>query len=451
MHRPARPLLLILLTAFPSTSEAEQQFAVRTVYHGPSAVYGLAWGDFDSEHAGNEVACLLADASVAQLSPNGFNWAGVLRHKGLTTINGMIDRPTIGVDNVHSGYSGNEIVIDGGKYLTVIRPGGGWSHEILFTVGGAGAGWGSRTGDIDPSHPGAEILHSFEGVMDRGTIGLFREKVGVWQEEIIYNEHVVMDSAVGEFDSTHAGPELVAVTEMGPAYEIHPPTGSPSGYWPRRTLWDNMDEAGWVARIADVDPNHPGNEIVYGTRYSNRITMSYPAGSTGHHLEVLFTGNAPPGYRTLYDIAIGDVAPDAGLEILGVDHSGSVYLVGKSYAGWHGRTIWQDLQGALHAVVSGDFLPEIPGDEILVAGQSGRATLLLRRSPVDYDQDGDVDRDDFQAFENCFSGPQVPVTAGCDSRDLDADGDVDQCDFGLFQRCYSGENNPADPGCVNLP
>ena len=430
-------------------AEAEQRFAARTVYQAPSTVYGLAWGEFDSGHAGSEVACLLADASVVQLSPNGFNWSALLRHKGLTTIGGMIDRPTICIGNVHSGFAGNEIVIDGGKYLTVIRPGGGWSHEILFTVGGAGAGWGSRVGNIDPNHAGDEILHSFEGVMDRGTIGLFRENAGVWQEEIIYNEHVVMDSAVGEFDSMHAGPELVAVTEMGPAYEIYPPTGNPGGYWPRRTLWDNIDEAGWVAKIADVDPSHPGNEIIYGTRYSNRVTMSYPVGSVGHQLEILFTGNAPPGYRSMYDIAIGDVLADAGLEVLGVDYSGSVYLANRSYTGWQGRTIWWDLQGPLHAVVAGDFLPEVPGDEILVAGQAGKVTLLLRQGPADYDRDGDVDGDDFNLLEACFSGPRIPPAEGCDNRDLDSDGDVDQADFGIFQRCYRGENNLVDPNCAD--
>jgi hypothetical protein len=360
----------------------------------------------------------------------------------------MIDRPTICIGDVHSGYSGNEIVIDGGKYLTALYPGGGWSHEILFTVGAAGAGWGSRVGNIDPNHPGDEILHSYEGVMDRGTIGVFRESGGTWQEETAYSAEVVMDSAVGEFDSLHAGPELVAATEMGLTYELYPPTGGPSGAWTKRTLWNNSENAGWVTKIADVDPSHPGNEIIYGTRYSNRITMSYPVGSAGHQLEILFTGNAPPGYGTMYDIAIGDVLADAGIEILGVDHSGSVYLVSKSYTGWQGRTIWQDPQGALHAVVAGDFLPEIPGDEILVAGQTGKVTLLLRQRPADYDRDGDVDQNDFNLFDTCFSGPQVPRTGDCAARDLDGDGDVDQSDFGIFQRCYSGENNPADPNCA---
>ncbi|HOW18625.1 MAG TPA: hypothetical protein PLC79_06275, partial [Phycisphaerae bacterium] len=338
----------------------EPAFVAETVYHAPSTIYALAWGEFDPASAGNEAACLLADGSVVELTRHSTGWTGTQIHKGLTPIGGMIDRPTICIGDVHSGFPGNEIVIDGGKHLTVLRRGAGWSYEILFTVGSTGAGWGSRVGDIDPDHPGEEILHSLEGVMDRGTIGVFRESGGTWAEEIVYSEHVVMDCAVGEFDPLHPGAEFVAVTEMGPAYEIYPPTGNPTGYWPRRTLWDDMENAGWVARIADVEPDIPGNEIIYGTRYNDRITLSYAAGSTGHQLEVLFTGNAPPGYRSMYDIAIGDVLPGAaGREILGVDASGSVYLVRRlARSLWHGQVIWQDPTGPLHAVVAGDLLPD---------------------------------------------------------------------------------------------
>lgn len=422
----------------------EPAFVAETVYHAPSTIYALAWGEFDPASAGSEAACLLADGSVVELTRHSTGWTGTQIHKGLTPIGGMIDRPTICIGDVHSGFPGNEIVIDGGKHLTVLRRGAGWSYEILFTVGSTGAGWGSRVGDIDPDHPGEEILHSLEGVMDRGTIGVFRESGGTWAEEIVYSEHVVMDCAVGEFDPLHPGAEFVAVTEMGPAYEIYPPTGNPTGYWPRRTLWDDMENAGWVARIADVEPDIRGNEIIYGTRYNDRITLSYAAGSTGHQLEVLFTGNAPPGYRSMYDIAIGDVLPGAaGREILGVDASGSVYLVRRlARSLWHGQVIWQDPTGPLHAVVAGDLLPDRLGEEILVAGQSGTVTLLRWASvAADFDDDGDVDLTDFAHLQACFNGPNRPYAMdGCVDADLDRDADVDVADFGKFQGCFNGPN-----------
>ena len=60
-HSSAMHLLVIgmLGPVFMSLdiAEAEQRFAARTVYQAPSTVYGLAWGEFDSGHTGNEVAC----------------------------------------------------------------------------------------------------------------------------------------------------------------------------------------------------------------------------------------------------------------------------------------------------------------------------------------------------------------------------------------------------------
>ena len=63
-------------------------------------------------------------------------------------------------------------------------------------------------------------------------------------------------------------------------------------------------------------------------------------------------------------------------------------------------------------------------------------------------RDGLVDNYDFQAFDACRSGPQIPYATGCEWADFDADGDVDQDDFGSFQRCYSGDAI-ADANCGN--
>ncbi len=66
----------------------------------------------------------------------------------------------------------------------------------------------------------------------------------------------------------------------------------------------------------------------------------------------------------------------------------------------------------------------------------------------DFDNDCDVDLDDFGFFQACATGPDAgPPIPGCEAADLDFDFDVDQSDFGVFQRCYSGAGNPADPNC----
>ena len=67
--------------------------------------------------------------------------------------------------------------------------------------------------------------------------------------------------------------------------------------------------------------------------------------------------------------------------------------------------------------------------------------------PADFDNDGDVDQNDVDAFEACASGPAVPLTPGCEDKDFDDDNDTDQSDFAIVQRCISGEDVPGDPSC----
>ncbi|MBN1510819.1 MAG: SUMF1/EgtB/PvdO family nonheme iron enzyme, partial [Phycisphaerae bacterium] len=69
--------------------------------------------------------------------------------------------------------------------------------------------------------------------------------------------------------------------------------------------------------------------------------------------------------------------------------------------------------------------------------------------PADFDNDGDVDNDDYDAFEACASAPAVLLTPGCEAKDQDGDEDVDQADFSIFQRCMSGENVPVDLHCAD--
>jgi hypothetical protein len=57
----------------------------------------------------------------------------------------------------------------------------------------------------------------------------------------------------------------------------------------------------------------------------------------------------------------------------------------------------------------------------------------------DADHDGDVDLDDFVAFEACLAGPDLLVTLECrDPFDVDDDADVDFMDFAEFQAAFTG-------------
>jgi PKD repeat protein len=74
---------------------------------------------------------------------------------------------------------------------------------------------------------------------------------------------------------------------------------------------------------------------------------------------------------------------------------------------------------------------------------------VIESVAVDFDGDNDVDLADFGTFQNCLSGPGVPMLPGCEAADLDEDYDVDRDDFGAFQLCLSGSGVPPDPACIN--
>jgi hypothetical protein len=71
----------------------------------------------------------------------------------------------------------------------------------------------------------------------------------------------------------------------------------------------------------------------------------------------------------------------------------------------------------------------------------------------DFNEDGDVDLEDFLHFQTCFNGPNRPYSFenGCTDADIDGDGDVDLVDFLDFQACFNGPNRPANAGCPQPP
>jgi len=73
--------------------------------------------------------------------------------------------------------------------------------------------------------------------------------------------------------------------------------------------------------------------------------------------------------------------------------------------------------------------------------------LVGARVP-DFDEDDDVDLDDYGRFQACLTGSLQPAPPECQSARLDGDSDVDENDLILFMRCMSGPDVAADPDCA---
>jgi hypothetical protein len=91
--------------------------------------------------------------------------------------------------------------------------------------------------------------------------------------------------------------------------------------------------------------------------------------------------------------------------------------------------------------------------------------FAIQLSRADFNRNMKVNQADLAVFKACSTGSNIPydlgsLTSGCTcgtvsvggqdylKADFDNDGDVDQDDFGFFQRCYSGDAI-ADPDCGN--
>lgn len=82
---------------------------------------------------------------------------------------------------------------------------------------------------------------------------------------------------------------------------------------------------------------------------------------------------------------------------------------------------------------------------------SNAATLTVSPAgqPGDFDNDGDVDLQDFGVFQSCLTGPTGPPTEGCLGADLDHNNNVDGNDLARFMQCMTGPEIPASPECAN--
>ncbi len=56
----------------------------------------------------------------------------------------------------------------------------------------------------------------------------------------------------------------------------------------------------------------------------------------------------------------------------------------------------------------------------------------------DYERAGDVDGEDFNAFQICLTGPMLPAEEACQPKDNNIDGYVDLLDFSPLQVEFKG-------------
>lgn len=106
--------LLLLLLAAGNLAAGGQVYPVR-IHSATQAVAAVTIGDFDPLHSGKEIACLMANGDVIELTPDGSEWTATTIFKNPGAVPGSwvdpASRATLEIGDVLSGNLGNELVI----------------------------------------------------------------------------------------------------------------------------------------------------------------------------------------------------------------------------------------------------------------------------------------------------------------------------------------------------
>ncbi|UCD06278.1 MAG: T9SS type A sorting domain-containing protein [candidate division WOR-3 bacterium] len=181
--------------------------------------------------------------------------------------------------------------------------------------------------------------------------------------------------AIGDFDASHAGNEIVAVTygPTGSAEVMEIMWNSVSSTWDTyQILMAPVDFNMYAVEIGDFDASHPGNEIAIGC--GGTLTDDY-----GSIIEVYGSGTSwsyracytPPAYQYIYEIDVGDcLDANPGDEIVFVT-STSPYEVRVIYGSgttWYDEALFSP-GGTSYGVDVGDVDQyRTANDEIAIAG-----------------------------------------------------------------------------------
>ena len=319
-----------------------------TMYMAPDMLHGLAVGDLDPTHDGNEVIVMSFGYDFTMLTWNGTGsgpdeWTAThMWHSDGKVRKGVIDE-------LEPAHSGNELVVvdKTGNCTMITGSGNNWTAAHLWTDPGSPGLARISVGDVDPTFSGKEIVVGG----DSNNVGIIRRNGEVWDSRVIFTDSdKIRGLGIGDVDPTKAGNEIVV---FGYSKKVTMLTGSGDS-WKTRVLFTDTGRAHDLA-LGEFDSEHAGLEIAF-VGYSNNITM---LGVSPWIYEVIYSDILPVDGCT-----IGDLDPTRkGNEVITVGRDGKVTLTYKTSIGtWENQPLWQG-KGQLITPVIGDFYEANDGNE----------------------------------------------------------------------------------------
>jgi hypothetical protein len=227
----------------------------------------------------------------------------------------------------------------------------------------------------------ADDWSAYEAYWDSGQNKWVTELIFTdWDAWYAFDTPAFRQIAIGEFDSSHSGLEAVtAGGNSGHVTELYYSSG-----WQSRRLADFTDQMGDAVNVqsvavGDFDPTNSGNEIVASRAYPYQAVEVYGSGSTWNTRTVVnMVDLFPWGGEHFYAASVADIDPT---------HSGNEVYMGTYQAvvqaWWNGNGFFSQIipgssvfPEAVIGLAAADFDPGYAGTE-LVAGGSHNGNDLI--------------------------------------------------------------------------
>ncbi len=342
---------------------------------GTDAIDGIAVGEVYTDKAGSESVITSRDGGVYLIYYDNDQWV----KEKIWQSPGQQLTPAIG--DLRPDKTGNEVMVVGLSSGTEDENPGDGIATVLYREGGS---WvderaytdeklihGCAIGDLDPNHPGVEAVVT---TFNYTALMVWWDD-DHWNSSFIFDDsHNVRKAVIADLTDAHDGNEVVAVSKSGNCTVAW----GTAGNW----TWERVYEGQPLARVAvgDVDPD-AGLEIYMG--------LDVP---TGGIIGIKWDGSQWVERTVFTDtgknrgVWTGDVDPnEPGSELYSFGYSRRLVQITGSFAGgWNYKDLFLDTARG-HEIRVGDFTPEIPGNEIALVGYSNNMTLVYPSEWV-YDQ-----------------------------------------------------------------
>lgn len=305
-----------------------------------------------------------------------------------------------------------------GKVVVTYGSGNSWESEMVHRsfhgqTSEAAEVTSIDAGDLLPEYPGDEIV----AVDKYYTITLIRHDNGEWISEKIADKSVIddwlYDVDIGELKENGDQLEIVVVSDSRKAWLF---SRTESGWEGEVILVDKgVMDACW---IADIMPEHPGNEIVFGggrgvvvaSYFENGTWKSKDIQLIGEFVndilvadidptipgEEIYVSTATGDLFSIYrenDIWVNETAHSEGRTIYGID-TGMIDGIPVISIGTYGHRVglvWNDngwqfdpIYGEIYYVMGTgvfDIDPAHPGQEVISLGYFGKVVMIYISSP----------------------------------------------------------------------